>query len=131
MDFLLLQHIEKFIEHADTQINQTERRVINGEKIPHTEKTFSLFEPHTEWICKGKIGVPVELGLRICIVEDQHQFILHHEVMQKQVDQQIALPITKEVKKLFPSICSMSFDKGYFSNDNRTNISEIIKTSLP
>jgi hypothetical protein len=42
---------------------------------------FSLFEGHTEWINKGKAGVPVELGLRVCILEDQNGFILHHRVM--------------------------------------------------
>lgn len=42
-----------------------DRRVLKGECIPHEEKVFSIFEPHTEWICKGKAGVPVELGLRV------------------------------------------------------------------
>jgi hypothetical protein len=37
-----------------------------AETIPHEEKVFSLFQPHTEWISKGKAGVPVELGLRVC-----------------------------------------------------------------
>lgn len=27
----------------------------------------TFFEPHTEWISKGKAGVPHELGLRVCI----------------------------------------------------------------
>ena len=49
-------------------------------------KIFSLFEPQTEWISKGKAGVPVELGLRVCILADQHPFILHHHVMEKQTD---------------------------------------------
>ena len=42
------------------QIDQIKRRVIEGEKIPHTEKVFSLFQPHTEWISKGKAGVKTE-----------------------------------------------------------------------
>ena len=29
-------------------------RVAWDEKIPHEEKVFSIFEPHTEWISKGK-----------------------------------------------------------------------------
>jgi hypothetical protein len=31
---------------------------MEGEKIPHEEKVFSIFEGHTEWISKGKAGVP-------------------------------------------------------------------------
>ena len=30
--------------------------VLEGETIPHEEKLFSLFEPHTRWIMKGKAG---------------------------------------------------------------------------
>ena len=58
-----LLKIEEFINHARRQINQIERRVIQGETIPHQEKVFSIFEPHTEWLSKGKAGVPVELGV--------------------------------------------------------------------
>ena len=72
--------IETFIGHAVRQIDQTRRRVIQGETIPHAEKVFSVFETHTEWISKGKAGVPVELGLRVCVMEDSHGFILHHRV---------------------------------------------------
>jgi len=83
--------IEGFMAHADRQIDQIRRRVILGEVIAHDKKVFSIFEPHTEWISKGKAGVPVELGVKVCILEDQHQFILHHQVMQKQTDDPIFL----------------------------------------
>ena len=35
-------------------IDLVERRLIKGEIIPHEEKLFSIFEPYTEWIKKGK-----------------------------------------------------------------------------
>ena len=63
------------------QIDQIERRVLKGEVIPHEEKVSSIFEEHSEWISKGKAGVPVELGVRVCVLEDQYQFILHHRIM--------------------------------------------------
>lgn len=44
--------IEGYIKHAERQIDQIERRVIKGEVIPHAEKVFSLFEPHTEWCAR-------------------------------------------------------------------------------
>lgn len=62
--------IEGFMVHADRQIDQVRRRVILGEAIPHGEKVFSIFQPHTEWISQGKAGVAVELGVKVCIVED-------------------------------------------------------------
>jgi hypothetical protein len=46
-------------------IDLLERRLLKGEKMPHSEKVFSLFEPHTKWLSKGKAGVICELGRNI------------------------------------------------------------------
>ena len=105
--------------HARRQIELIARRVIQGEPIPHHEKVFSIFEEHTEWISKGKAGVPQELGLRVCILEDQYRFILHHQVMEQQTDDQVAIAMVKEGKKRFPPLNSCSFDKGFYSPGNR------------
>ena len=83
---LRLAALDNYLKHADRQVDQIRRRVLEGETIPHAEKVLSIFEPHTEWVAKGKAGVPVELGLRVCVVEDQHRFILHHQVMEKATD---------------------------------------------
>jgi len=63
-----VEAIQSFLEHAKRQIDQIERRVLKEEVIPHDEKVFSLFQPHTEWINKGKAGVPVELGIKVAII---------------------------------------------------------------
>ena len=57
--------------------SQVDRRLLRGETIPQEEKVF--FEEHTRWIQKGKAGVPVELGVPVCIIEDQ--FILDHKIL--------------------------------------------------
>jgi transposase, IS5 family len=127
-----LRALDEYLGHADRQIDQVTRRIIHGETIPHHEKVFSVFEPHTEWICKGKAGVPVELGLRVCIVEDQHRFILHHEVMEKTTDTAMALPMAKAAKKRFPEIKSMSMDKGFHSPENQKELAkEIERVVIP
>lgn len=116
--------IEGFMKHANRQIDQTKRRVILGEVIPHAEKVFSIFEPHTEWICKGKAGVPVELGVKVCVLEDQYQFILHHQVMEKKTDDQVAVSMVVEAKKRFPDLNACSFDKGFHSPANQMALTE-------
>jgi hypothetical protein len=50
----LLGELDEFMAHAARQIDQVRRRVLQGQSIPHEEKVFSLFQPHTEWINKGK-----------------------------------------------------------------------------
>ncbi len=129
---VLLLEIQTFSEHANRQIDQIRRRVIEDETIPHDEKVFSLFQPHTEWISKGKAGVPVELGIRVCIMEDYHGFILHHKVMQKETDDKIAIEMVTATQAKFPEFNACSFDKGFHSKSNQSGLKEILdEVTLP
>jgi len=118
--------IESFIHHAQRQIDQIERRVIGGETIPHEEKVFSIFQPHTEWISKGKTGVPVELGLKVCVVEDTQGYLLHHQVMQRQTDDQIAIGLIRETQARYPNLSVCSFDKGFHSPENQIELAKLL-----
>lgn len=124
---LLLAGLDAYLIHAERQIGQIRRRALQGERIPHEEKVFSIFQPHTEWISKGKAGVPVELGLRVCVVEDQHRFILHHHVMAKTTDDQIAVAIVKQTQARFASLSAVSMDKGFHSPSNQTQLKELLE----
>ena len=124
--------IQQAMVDADRQIDQTARRVVKGKTIPHSEKVFSIFEPHTEWIVKGKAGVPMELGVKVCILEDQYQFLLHHCVMVKQTDDQVAVSMVLAAKQRFPYLSTCSFDKGFHSPKNQVDLAEILDTvALP
>lgn len=125
-----LLEIEGFIKHARRQMDQITRRVPRGETIPHHEKVFSLFEQHTEWISKGKAGIPQELGLRVGIVEDQYQFILHHRVMEKETDDKVAVPMIRKTKESFPDLTMCSFDKGYHSPANRIELGQMLERAI-
>ena len=103
-----LENLKYHIAHGLHQIKLIYRRVIEHENIPHNEKVFSIFEPHTEWISKGKAGTPVELGLRVCVLQDQFGFTLNHHVMQKQTDDQVAVPMAEGAKKRFPELSGYS-----------------------
>ena len=116
--------IEHYVTHAERQMAQIKQRVINEIKIPHDEKVFSIFAPHTEWISKGKAGVPVELGIKVCILEDQMGFILNHQVMQKLNDVDIAVDIVSKTKELHPRLSSCSFDKGFHSPANQKELAQ-------
>ena len=121
-----IDEIRGFQSHAMRQIDQIQRRVLEGEKIPSEEKVYSIFQPHTEWINKGKAGVPVELGLKVCILEDQNGFILHHRVMEKEQDVDVAVDMVREAKKHFPTLTGCSFDKGFHSPSNQAELAQWI-----
>ncbi len=76
-------------------MDPVERRLLRGETIPQDEKLFSVFEPHTRWVAKGKAGRPVELGVPVGILEDQHQFLLHHAIMWEGHDVDYAVPMVQ------------------------------------
>jgi hypothetical protein len=118
--------IKNYIIHAERQIDQIRRRVLDGEKIPHNEKVFSIFEEHTEWINKGKAGVSQELGLSVCILEDQYGFILHHHVMEHQKDVDIAFLMVSAAKRKFTGLFGCSFDKGFYSPGKREELRTIL-----
>jgi hypothetical protein len=121
-----LQELERFLKHAERQIDQIRRRVLEGAIIPHNEKVFSVFEEHTEWICKGKAGVPQELGLRVCILEDQYGFLLYHQVMQHQTDEAVAISMVHETQGRFAGLRSCSFDQGFYTPQNRQQLDEML-----
>jgi len=129
---VLFTALDNFIVHAERQIEQIRSRVIKGEAIAHEEKVFSIFQPHTEWISKGKAGVPVELGLRVCVLEDSNRFILHHRVMQKETDDKIAVSMIQETKERFPGLSLCSFDKGFHTPGNQKELkAELTTVVLP
>jgi hypothetical protein len=129
---LRMKQIGNYIAHAERQIDQIRRRVVEGETIPHHEKVFSIFEEHTEWINKGKAGVSQELGIKVCVVKDQFGFILHHHVMENETDDKIAVSIIRETKSRFNALCSCTFDKGFHSPNNQLELTGILdKVILP
>jgi IS5 family transposase len=122
----IIELLESYCKYAATFCDQIERRLIKGEAIPAEEKVFSIFEPHTEWITKGKQNKKVELGLLMMITTDQHQLIVDYKVMEKERDPAQVEALLKRMDKNFPTakIASHSFDKGYHSKENQKILDE-------
>jgi transposase, IS5 family len=127
--------LEQYIGYIAKFIDQIQRRLLQGEVIAADEKIFSIFEPHTEWISKGKLNKKVELGHLTLITTDQHSFIVDYKVMEKQKDAQQVNELVNRVNIKFPDalITSHSFDKGFWSKDNLVTLTtqEIQTVVLP
>ncbi len=125
-DGMAAETIEGLIVHARRQMDQVERRLLLGETIPHAEKVFSIFEPHTRWVSKGKAGTPVELGVPVALIEDQHGFVLHHEVLWTGGDADAVVPLVAAAQKRFPELRTCSFDRNFHSPENRVRLDELL-----
>jgi len=121
--------IEYFQKMLIKHIDLIERRLIKGEVIPHEEKVFSLFEPYTHWINKGKSHPSVELGRKILLTTDQYDLILHHKVMAQSVDKNETLSEMDALFKLYGehAFDSISFDKGFSCKEDR----EMLELFIP
>jgi hypothetical protein len=113
------------LKHLDL----VDRRLLRHETIPASEKVYSLFEPHTEWIQKGKARPNVEFGHRFLVATDQHALVQDYAVLlgEAEVDQSIPLA-DRLLHRYGPGqLASLSFDKGFTRADDR----ELLRLYVP
>ena len=119
---LLLQcpndELQHYTHYVLLFIGQIERRLLKGEIIPSEEKVYSIFEPHTEWISKGKRNP--ELGNTVLISTNQYHLIMDYKIMFKEKDASQLVPLLERIKTNYSNetIHSLSTDKGFYSKEN-------------
>jgi IS5 family transposase len=124
MDDLALQELRRKIEHynqlGDRVIDQTRRRVLQGETVPANEKVYSIFEVHTDLIKRGKKQKPIEFGHKIFLAESARGLITQYEVLDgNPCDQVHVKPSLDHHKKIFGFAPDLfSSDRGFFTEDN-------------
>jgi hypothetical protein len=116
-----LSQLDYFHTALIGQMDLVERRLLRGETIAHQEKVFSLFEPHTQWIQKGKLFRPVELGHPLLITTDQHQLILDYQRLDFWPEVNAVVPLADRLLARYGegNIASLSFDKGFSRQQDR------------
>jgi IS5 family transposase len=118
----LRQEIRGYCELADRVIDQTHRRVIDGEQVPTEEKVYSIFEPHTDLIKRGKARKPVEFGHKVFLAESAQGLITEYKVLDgNPCDTNQVKPSLESHQKTFghpPEV--YAGDRGFFSEENET-----------
>ncbi len=123
----LISELEQCIELTRKACYLAERRVILEEQIPHDEKIFSLFEPHTELINRGKSPYPIEFGHPILIIQDRVGFILKAQIMDHTTEKEVVVPTLRQLQQYYEGkIKAVSSDKGFYSHDNIIELQKII-----
>lgn len=113
--------LDYFHSELIRHIDLVERRLLRGETIPHAEKVFSLFEPHTEWITKGKLFPPVELGHRLLLATDQYELIVDYKVLDHSSEVEELLPLVDRLWDRYGAdqVASLSTDQGFSRAEDR------------
>jgi hypothetical protein len=122
--------LDHFLQLMDTHIDLLERRILKGEKIPHAEKIFSIFEDYTEWITKGKLSPSVELGKKVMITTNQSNLIIDYLVMDHLSDSESVQDLCDRITEKIKNIKSWSFDKGFYSKKNKEYLAKVVENLI-
>ncbi len=115
---LWLSQIKQYRDLTLRVINQTERRVIQGEGVHSSEKVVSLFESHTDIIVKGFRDV--QYGHKINLSSERSGFITYLAIEKgNPADSSLFMPVLHfHRSKLHRLPHSVVADGGYASQEN-------------
>jgi IS5 family transposase len=107
--------LEGFLPSMTTVVDNAQRAQIQGETVPACERVFSIFEPHTELIKRGRRNKPVEFGHMVLLCQAPEKFITDYDVMPQRIaDSKLAEVVIDRHEKLFgqtPEV--LAGDKGF------------------
>jgi IS5 family transposase len=117
-----------YLQLTEKVCGTARRRVLLGETVPNEEKVFSIFEPHTELIKRGKQPDPIQYGHKVLVIEDAVGFICHYAVVADGVlDQDVLVPAMTELQeRVGGKIDRASFDRAFHTPDNQQQLATIV-----
>jgi IS5 family transposase len=113
----LREEINTYCDRTERVLEQARRRVLDGESVPNAEKLFSIFEPHTDLIKRGKAQKPVEFGHKVFLAESGRGLITDYRVLDgNPVDETQVAPMLDRHRELFATPLDLgAMDRGFFS----------------
>jgi IS5 family transposase len=112
--------IEHFCGLGDRVIEQACRRVLCGEQVATDEKIYSIFEPHTDLIKRGKVRTPVEFGHKVFLAESAEGLITQYEVLTGNPPDElhVASSLQRHRQAFGQAPQLYGSDRGFFSEQN-------------
>jgi IS5 family transposase len=111
-----------YLPLARQVIEQAHRRVIDGEKLPPTEKLLSIFEPDTDLLVRGQRD-PV-YGHKLCLTVGASSLVFDCTIEQgNPTDSTLAVKMIERFSETFGSAPEQAvFDGGFSSQANVADI---------
>ena len=116
----LHEQLDHYLTLAAVAIDQCERRVLKGEKVPANHKIVSIFEEHTDIICRGKSMSPTEFGHKVLFATGKSGLITQYQVLRGNPGDNELLPgLLRQHKHQYGKAPHMlCTDRRFFSADN-------------
>ena len=123
----LAMEMSAYLKTMERVIDQTTRRVIDGEKVPASEKVLSLFETHTDIIVKGERDIVY--GHKVCLTGGASSLILDCLVEQGNPADStlVRRMIERQIDIYGKPPRQASFDGGFASKENLRVAKEELK----
>ncbi len=118
MTTMAAAEIKRYIGLAEGVMDQTERRVLNGETVPASEKIVSIFEPHTDIIVKDKRDT--HYGHKLTVSAGSSGLILDWVIEDgNPADSTLVTRTIERQKEIYGRVPrQMAFDGCYASGEN-------------
>ena len=112
----------QYISLAEKVMNQTERRVLQGETVPAEEKVVSIFEPHTDIIVKDRRDT--YYGHKIVLTGGVSGLFTDLVVLDgNPADSTLPVDMISRQKKIYGRVpLKAAYDGGFASNTNLEDI---------
>lgn len=116
----LSEQLDHYLTLSAVAIDQCERRVLKGEKVPASEKIVSIFEEHTDIIKRGKSQSPTEFGHKVLITTAMSGLITQYRVFAGNPDDAHMIPdiLATHRNQYGQAPKSLCGDRRFFSPDN-------------
>jgi IS5 family transposase len=114
----LAEWLTHYMELTLKVIDQTERRVLHGETVPASEKTVSIFEPHTDIIIKDRREILY--GHKVCLSSGPSNFITDCLILDgNPADASLTLEMLDRQEQIYGRYpLKVALDGGFASKDN-------------
>jgi IS5 family transposase len=130
----LRQELETMMPLVRQVMRQTRERIFRGNTRAE-DKLFSVFEPSTEIIRKGKAGKPNEFGKMVKLQEAENQIVIDYEVYDRRPsDSDLLVPaIEIHQAKLGRTPRLVAADAGFYSarNEAAAKASGVKRVCIP
>jgi len=115
----LAEEMGHYLPLAAKCVYQARERVLNERAVANAEKIFSIFEPHTELLIRGKAGKELEFGHMVELEQIEGGLITNYSVHAKRPAEppllEKAIARHKEVFGHVPRVCAA--DKGFYERE--------------